>query len=260
MARAVPALRKQRMAGGKGVCQTRAHRVKVSWSCNIRVELPRRSKHGGLPLLLIEHWRGCFDALGLPGAEAAEFELLMKRYSEPHRAYHTQQHLDECFRELESARNFAQSPGAVGLALFYHDAIYDTHARDNEEKSAELARGVLTSVGASASLLTYVTDLILVTRHAAMPQTPDQQLVVDIDLSILGAPQARFDEYEQQVRREYSWVDEALFRAVRRKVLMEFMARPAIYSTKTFRDRLERSARNNLERSIAALVPTVAKG
>ena len=204
-------------------------------------------------LLLIEHWRNCFAALRLAAPSDLEFASLIERYSESHRAYHTPQHLDECFRLFETAAASARSPGAVGLALFYHDAIYDTHARDNEENSAELARDMLSSIGAEASLLSYVTDMILVTRHAAMPQTTDQQLVVDIDLSILGAPESRFDEYEQQVRQEYSWVDEQIFRSVRRTILQEFLARPVIYSTKTFRARLERPARDNLMRSITAL-------
>lgn len=202
---------------------------------------------------LIEHWRGCFSPLGLSEPDGGAFTDLMQRYSEPHRAYHTQQHLDECFSEFERARDSGQSRGAVGLALFFHDAIYDTHARDNEEKSAELARQTLATFGAGAALLGAITGLILVTRHAAMPETPDQQLVVDIDLSILGAPETRFDEYERQIRQEYSWVDEAIFRAVRCKILREFLERPAIYSTSAFHDRLELKARDNLRRSIAAL-------
>jgi predicted metal-dependent HD superfamily phosphohydrolase len=204
-------------------------------------------------VLLIEHWRNCFSALRLTTPDAGEFASLLQRYSESHRAYHTPQHLEECFRQFEITGFSARSPGAVGLALFYHDAIYDTHARDNEEKSAELAREMLIRIEAPAWVLSYIPDLILVTRHAAMPQTTDQQLVVDIDLSILGAPKARFDEYERQVRQEYSWVDEATFRAVRRTILQDFLARPAIYSRKIFRDRFERTARENLERSIAAL-------
>ena len=204
-------------------------------------------------LLLIEHWRNCFAGLRLPTPDDVEFATLLDRYSESHRAYHTPQHLDECFGAFETAVGSARSPGAVGLALFYHDAIYDTHARDNEEKSAALARGILADAGAPEPLQTYVADLILVTRHAAMPETPDQQLVVDMDLSILGAPQTRFHEYERQIRQEYSWVDEAVFRSVRGKILQEFLARPSIYSTMGFRDRLENSARENLNRSIAAL-------
>ena len=73
------------------------------------------------------------------------------------------------------------------------------------------------------------------------------------DLAILGSAPARFDEYERQIRQEYSWVDEAVFRSVRGKILQEFLARPSIYSTMGFRDRLENSARENLNRSIAAL-------
>jgi predicted metal-dependent HD superfamily phosphohydrolase len=204
-------------------------------------------------MFLAERWQACFSGLELEPPPAEEFARLLERYREPHRAYHTLQHLDECFRALETIREAAQSPGAVGIALFYHDAIYDTHSHDNEEKSAELARQVLAGVGAAAALSSYVTGLILVTRHAAMPQTLDEQIVVDVDLSILGALPDRFDEYERQVRREYSWVDEAVFRSVRTRILQEFLARPAIYSTANFRDRLERQARQNLKRSIAAL-------
>lgn len=202
---------------------------------------------------LLEHWWGCFAALGLSGSGDPQFADILQRYSEPHRAYHTRQHLEECFQAFEGAHSLAQSPGAVGLALFYHDAIYNTHTHDNEEKSAELARQVLASVGADAALQSYIADLILITRHAAMPKAPDQQLIVDIDLSILGAPLERFFEYERQVRQEYSWVDEAIFRSVRSRILQEFLARPSIYSTTIFRDRLERSARENLKRSIGFL-------
>ena len=202
---------------------------------------------------LAEHWQAAFRNLKLAAPPHDVFTNLLGRYGEPHRAYHTVQHLQECFTAFENASGRAQSPGAVALALFYHDAIYDTHARDNEEKSAELARQVLAGAGAGESIHSYVTDLILVTRHAAMPESDDQMLLVDIDLSILGATQERFDEYERQVRQEYSWVDDAIFRSVRSKILLEFLARPTIYSTTTFRNRLEHPARENLKRSIAAL-------
>lgn len=204
-------------------------------------------------MALNEHWRACFSALALVAPRDQELTSLLDRYREAHRAYHTLQHLEECFGAFEAVRFSAQLPGAVGLALFYHDAIYDTHANDNEEKSAELLRQMLRSVAADAALLSYVTSLILVTRHAAMPETPDEKLVVDIDLSILGAPRARFDEYERQVRQEYSWVEEAMFRSVRRQILQSFLERPAIYGTPHFRDRFESAAGANLKRSIAAL-------
>lgn len=78
-------------------------------------------------------------------------------------------------------------------------------------------------------------------------------MLVDIDLSILGAAPERFDAYELEIRAEYAWVPEVLFRATRRKILAEFLQQPSIYSTIEFRQNLEASARANLARSLPAL-------
>ena len=56
-----------------------------------------------------------------------------------------------------------------------------------------------------------------------------------------------------EVRAEYAWVDDAVFRGRRRDVLTGFLARPTIYATAHFRALLEAAARTNLERSIARL-------
>ena len=93
-----------------------------------------------------------------------------------------------------------------------------------------------------------VHDLVMATRHTAVPSGQDDRLLVDIDLSILGAERARFDEYEQQIRREYAYVPGFLFRRKRREILTGFLDRPAIYSTPHFHDRLEARARDNLRR------------
>lgn len=87
----------------------------------------------------------------------------------------------------------------------------------------------------------------MATQHAALPQTPDQGVLVDVDLSILAASPMRFAEYEAQVRDEYAWVPGWLFRRKRRAVLKDFLAREKIYSTEHFRTRLEATARRNLE-------------
>ena len=79
------------------------------------------------------------------------------------------------------------------------------------------------------------------------------QLVVDVDLSILGAPDARFAEYERQIRQEYAWVPPDAFRERRARVLGSFLGRPALYGTAHFATRLEARARENLRRSLARL-------
>jgi predicted metal-dependent HD superfamily phosphohydrolase len=202
-------------------------------------------------MTLAEWWHSTWSDAGLPRPASQVFEQLLARYGEPHRAYHTTQHLEECASHFERARSLARDPGAVQLALWFHDAIYDTRRPDNEQRSADWAVQVLMSVGTPARLRDSVRGMILATRHDAAPDSPDAALALDIDLAILGAPAARYDEYEAQVRREYDWVPDEAFATTRAGILREFLARARIYSTEFFRDRLEASARGNLERSIA---------
>jgi predicted metal-dependent HD superfamily phosphohydrolase len=82
---------------------------------------------------------------------------------------------------------------------------------------------------------------------------PGPRTLIDVDLAILGAPAERFDEYEQQVRAEYSWVPGVLFKRKRREILEGFLRRPTVYSTEHFRGRYEVAARANLSRSIHQL-------
>jgi predicted metal-dependent HD superfamily phosphohydrolase len=181
------------------------------------------------------------------------FDALVERYSEPHRAYHTLQHIAECFDQFDHVRD-AVSPGTVGLALWFHDAIYDTRAQDNEAESARYAHDVLGKAGGSKAAIAAVERMIMATRHNAVPEEHDDKIVVDIDLSILGAGAARFDEYENQIRQEYAWVDEVFFGQARAAVLRSFLNRRFIYSTEDFRSRLELRARHNLTRSMRRLV------
>jgi predicted metal-dependent HD superfamily phosphohydrolase len=197
-------------------------------------------------------WSRAWHALAL-GPPGGALDALLARYAEPHRAYHTLHHLEECFAQLDPVRAQCERPAEVELALWYHDAIYEPKEPGNEERSAEWAARVLGAAGASPAAAGRVRELVLATKHDAVPETPDARILVDVDLAILGAPPERFDEYEAQVRREYDWVPEPAFRAARARILRELLARPALYSTAAFRERLEARARGNLARSMARL-------
>lgn len=183
-----------------------------------------------------------WSTLGLRPPEEELFDAIMDAYEEPHRAYHTEQHIEECLLHLDG---YGGHEPEVELALWFHDAVYDPKAHDNEERSAEWAVRELKD---DPSLAETVKRLILVTRHDAVPDAPDEQLLTDIDLSILGAPPERFEDYERQIRREYIWVPEEIYRRERAKVLQRFRDRKYIYSTEYFRDLLEAQARRNLAR------------
>jgi predicted metal-dependent HD superfamily phosphohydrolase len=202
---------------------------------------------------LRDQWQLTWSDLGLSLPASGVFDDLLARYSEPSRAYHTTQHLDECFAHFALSRHLSTHTGEVQVALWFHDAIYDTRSPQNEERSAAWATEVLSTAGAPKDVRLRVSDLVLATRHNAEPESADARLTIDIDLSILGASASRFDDYEAQVRQEYSWVPDSAFRQARGKILREFLARPSIYATPFFRERLEARARSNLARSLAAL-------
>jgi predicted metal-dependent HD superfamily phosphohydrolase len=197
-------------------------------------------------------WMDAWRRIGAAPPPSLRADLLA-RYAEPHRAYHTVQHLDECLAALVPAAHLAQRLGEVELALWFHDAIYDPRADDNEERSAHWAEHAVIDAGADRDAAARVAELVLATKHDAAPPPGDATLVVDVDLAILGADEARFAEYERQVRQEYAWMPDAAFRRGRAQVLASFLARPSIYGTRWFAERLEDRARANLQRSLDAL-------
>jgi len=183
----------------------------------------------------------------------AVFENILTRYSEPHRFYHTPEHLLSCFRILDGFFPGFQGIHHVEMALWFHDVIYEPTAKDNEEKSAELAKEYLTKLGATTVLRYSVGELIMATKHTGEPTNPGAKILLDVDTSILAAPESLYQEYEDNIRREYSWVPMDIYRQKRVEILQMFLNRPFIYATHIFREVYEKQARENLARAIAAL-------
>ena len=174
------------------------------------------------------------------------FDELVARYSEKHRHYHTLQHLDECLRSLDDVAPLAVHAPEIGLALWFHDAVYDSHTQNNEELSAKWARSIAVAAALPSESCARIYNLIQVTASHSLPTTHDEALLIDIDLSILGASPERFEEYEQGIRSEYSWVPKPIFTAKRRSILEQFLQRETIFHTQYFIERYERQARVNL--------------
>ena len=197
-------------------------------------------------------WRDTWERLDGIEPPSGVHEQLVARYGESQRAYHTLDHLRECFLHLDGSGAEPERPGELEIAIWFHDAIYETRVADNEERSAAWAVSVLAEAGASAAAQRRVSDLILATKHAAAPEGRDARILLDVDLSILGAPEERFREYEAQVRQEYAWVGEAEYNAARRAILESFVRRDVIFGTSWFRH-LEAEARANLAWSLRNL-------
>jgi predicted metal-dependent HD superfamily phosphohydrolase len=175
------------------------------------------------------------------------------------RHYHGLAHIEALLELAREYRSALSDPQAVEAAIWFHDAIYDSRAGDNEAKSARLARQRLAG-RTGAERIERIAAMIEATAAHRAPDPDggagnDAAMLLDMDLSILGAEPAVFDAYERAVRREYDWVDETAWRTGRAAVLKGFLDRPHIFHTQPFRERFERRARENIERSLAALRP-----
>jgi predicted metal-dependent HD superfamily phosphohydrolase len=201
-----------------------------------------------------ERWSRLWQAAIGKDAPLEYYRQLVEMYSEPHRHYHNLCHISDCLDWFDRFASLAREPLVIELAIWFHDAIYDTRAANNEERSAELACDWLGKVGAEPVMLDSVARLVMATKSHDSSKHPDAPLLVDVDLSILGQPEARFWEYENQIRQEYGWVPADVFCAKRSEILKGFLSRKRLYQTGAFFQKLETQARDNLTASIHRLM------
>jgi predicted metal-dependent HD superfamily phosphohydrolase len=189
----------------------------------------------------------------------ARLDDLRRHYAEPHRRYHTWSHILALLEAYAEVKNQVSNREAFLLALYFHDAIYDPKASDNEEQSAQLLLS-----GAAADLICEVdcaqaAAIIRATRShepsgiAGSPARRDCELLLDIDLGILGAPPHAYRNYAHAIRQEYAHVPDEQFRIGRSHVLAAFLSRARIFLSDHFHDRLERQARINIADELEAL-------
>jgi hypothetical protein len=171
---------------------------------------------------------------------------LIAAYSEKQRAYHTLQHLYECLVLVDSIRADLIDADAVALALWFHDAVYDPQAKDNELKSAELFEQYLAQ-DLSFDIVQKIKRWILVTQKHEATNELDLQFLLDIDLAILAASAERFTEYEQQIQQEYAWVYPDIYLIKRKQVLAHFYQTEPLYQTEYFQQNFEQRAKENLK-------------
>ncbi|MCO1336173.1 hypothetical protein MO867_17720 [Microbulbifer sp. OS29] len=150
-------------------------------------------------------WLNLMKGAKLPGSIPC-FEKLIAAYSEGHRYYHTGHHIDAMLRHLDQVSDLAEHPYEVELAIWFHDAIYKPFSSNNEEYSALWAREFLLNAGYNPRSTERVYQLIMATCNSHAPASIDEKLIIDIDLTILGASEETFDAYETQVRKEYRLV------------------------------------------------------
>lgn len=214
-----------------------------------------------------EHTRQIFDSLladwvALAGPDAAQVGRdLIARYQEPHRRYHTVEHLAHMLDLLDTLADEAEDHTAVRYAAWFHDAVYDSDGDSplsNEERSARLAENVMTALHAPPALIAETSRLVRLTA-AHRPELGDANGMVlcDADLAILGSAPDDYLRYCAQVREEYRRYSDDEFRVGRTAVLRSLLDCRTIYWTVLARDRYEAAARRNMADELAGLAMPV---
>jgi predicted metal-dependent HD superfamily phosphohydrolase len=182
------------------------------------------------------------------------FNSIVEHYSAKDRAYHNLSHIQSLLSLSESLLDKIQDRDAFYFSIWFHDVIYDTKRSDNEEKSAEFAEEALTRLGVPEQTIAITREMILATKHhRADGLSWDMKAFLDLDTSILGAPEEIYKEYSRAIRKEYSWVPGFLYRKGRTKVLNDFLEREHIYHIDEIRAEYETQARHNIAEEIRTL-------
>ncbi|MEY2423222.1 MAG: hypothetical protein QOI95_3289 [Acidimicrobiaceae bacterium] len=172
-------------------------------------------------------------------AEAVEaaYADLVARYDEPHRRYHTLEHIEEVLALVGGTE--------VELAAWYHDVIYDTTTSNSEARSAAYAGEMLATLGAPPDVIDEVQRLILLTAgHTVADGDTNGSMLIRADLSILSAEPARYERYARDVRAEYANVNDESWRVGRSTVLESLLAIAP-----------DERSRSNIARELASLAP-----
>ena len=198
-------------------------------------------------------WQRCQrnDPGDNPGADL--HHRLVLAYSEPHRVYHTLTHIKSCFKIFQDVVHLAKNADALALAIWFHDAVYDIGAKDNEQRSADWflkeSEGLFDD-----SLRDLVSSHIMATMHCGEEiKSHDSQIIVDIDLFSFGKPWPEFLRDSEDVRAEKADISDREFYPKQCGFQKFLLEQPRFFQSDYFYRHYEKQARQNLTRFMALI-------
>ncbi|RCV49787.1 HD domain-containing protein [Marinitenerispora sediminis] len=200
---------------------------------------------------LFDAWRGL---AGVGVESVAVGAELIARWAEPHRRYHTLDHLRATLLAVDDIAEAAADIASVRYAVWFHDAVYQGEPGADEERSARLAELLLPRCGLTRARSEEVARLVRATaEHTPEPGDSDAEVLCDADLAVLAGAPHEYESYRTAVREEYHQVAEADFRAARSRMLRALLDAPTLYRTPPAQERWEEAARANVEAEVALL-------
>ncbi len=186
-----------------------------------------------------------------PNLVASLLEKVVGEYDDLTRDYHGVGHLDYGFEWLQRLEKYLTDPAMLNLIWLNHDRYWAYGCSQNEFWSGKMAVVDATQFGMNGKDLAVLDAGINATKHHLVPgdypgQIEDLKILLDIDLSGLGAPLEDFMRTNAAVRAEAGNTSEADIVSGQRKFALSMLERNQIFQTRHFADR-EAQARSNLQ-------------
>ena len=183
------------------------------------------------------------------------WEKIYRNYSGKKRYYHNMIHISSMLDFADENKSEITNYDEMLFAIWFHDIIYKSTSKKNEEKSAEFARSALTRLTKETINIDVVCQLIISTKshQIILNENNDNAFLLDFDLSILGSDWNVYKTYIKNIRKEYKIYPDFLYKPARKKVLESFLNREQLFFSKKYQALFEENAIKNLEQEIKLL-------
>ncbi len=179
------------------------------------------------------------------------WEEIKKSYSSKYRHYHNLLHIENMLLELENVKSQIKNLDTILFAIYYHDLVYKTTKTDNEYQSAQVFEKRISKT--SFHNLRECKAQIESTKHHKHSADDDTNILLDLDLSILGKSPKEYQKYSENIRKEYRIYPDFLYRRGRTKVIKSMLESDSIFKINYFINKYENQARANLRSELQQL-------
>ncbi len=178
------------------------------------------------------------------------FDEITKSYSN-NRFYHNLDHIENLLESLSDFNLSAEDKTKLELAIWFHDIIYDPKETDNEFKAALEFEKFGLLLGMKNSLITEISELIIITKHTDKPNTHLEKIMCDVDLKGLGTFEYLINA--TNVRKEFLYLSDEEWIDGRFEFLISMLNKKSIFHTSEYKELYEHKANINLQNELLIL-------
>jgi len=185
------------------------------------------------------------------------FDRIESFYKSSDRYYHNLDHIGYMLSKAVKFKKVVNDYNSILFAIWFHDVIYDPKKSDNEEMSSEFAEEFLKKINFDIGKIKNIKNLILKTKNHSIIDSNedfDTKFFLDLDLLIFGVKKKKYRKYTENIRKEYSFMPDKIYKLERIKILERFLSQNIIFRTEEFRKRYEILARKNIKSEIKFLL------